>query len=171
MPEKSELAEEGLSYIRRLYELESKLRSQELTDEKFLEKRKEGATPILEEFRVFLLKLDETVLPSSKLGEAVKYTLSQWNKLIKYLESPLLTPDTNLVENCARTVVLGRKNYMHFGSPEGAKSACGFYTLIETAKQNGYDPSHYLTALFEKAPLASSTEDWEKLLPWNIFKD
>ncbi|MDR0494231.1 MAG: hypothetical protein LBG95_01195 [Treponema sp.] len=28
----------------------------------------------------------------------------------------------------------------------------------------------YLSELFEKAPLASSPEDWEKLLPWNIFK-
>jgi len=24
-------------------------------------------------------------------------------------------------------------------------------------------------ALFEKAPLASSPDDWVKLLPWNIF--
>jgi len=26
-----------------------------------------------------------------------------------------------------------------------------------------------LTALFEKAPLALTSEDWKKLLPWNIF--
>jgi len=44
------------------------------------------------------------------------------------------------------------------------------YTLIQTAKQNGRNPFQYLKALFEKAPYVSSTEDWEKLLPWNIFK-
>jgi transposase len=44
------------------------------------------------------------------------------------------------------------------------------YTLIETAKQNGLKPFEYLTALFEKAPLASSPQDWENFLPWNIFK-
>jgi len=27
-----------------------------------------------------------------------------------------------------------------------------------------------MTALFEKAPLASSRAEWEKLLPWNIIK-
>jgi len=27
----------------------------------------------------------------------------------------------------------------------------------------------YLMALFEKAPLANSQQDWEMLLPWNIF--
>jgi transposase len=43
------------------------------------------------------------------------------------------------------------------------------YSLIETAKQNGIVPRDYLTALFERAPLAVSPEDWEKLRPWNIF--
>jgi len=32
------------------------------------------------------------------------------------------------------------------------------------------NPLIILTALFEKAPLVSSPQDWEKLLPWNIFK-
>ncbi|MDR2596980.1 MAG: transposase domain-containing protein [Treponema sp.] len=43
------------------------------------------------------------------------------------------------------------------------------YSLIETAKLNGLVPFNYLMVLFEKAPLASSLDDWEKLLPWNIF--
>jgi len=43
------------------------------------------------------------------------------------------------------------------------------FSLIETAKQNGLVPYEYLTAVFEKAPLAVTSEDWEKLLPWNIF--
>ena len=58
---------------------------------------------------------------------------------------------------------------MFAGSPEGAKGSCGLYSLIETAKQNDYIPAYYLRALFEKAPYASSQEDWENLLPWNIF--
>jgi hypothetical protein len=42
------------------------------------------------------------------------------------------------------------------------------FTLRETAKLNGLVPQKYLTALFERAPYASTLEDWEKLLPWNI---
>jgi transposase len=171
LPGGSELAEEGLKYIRRLYDLENKMRNQDLPDNEFLEKRKKDAKPILEEFKTFLYMLEETVPPSMKLGKAAKYGLTQWEKLIKYLDNPLLTPDNNLCENSVRPVVLGRKNWMQFGSPDGAESACGFYTLIETAKQNGYEPVHYLKTLFEKAPHAFTTEDWEKLLPWNIFKN
>jgi transposase len=105
------------------------------------------------------------------LGKAISYSLSQWDKMTAYLESYHLTPDNNACENAIRPFVLGRKNWLFNQSPQGAESSCGMFTLIETAKQNGLVPLYYLTALFEKAPLANSTEDWEKLLPWNIFTD
>jgi transposase len=89
--------------------------------------------------------------------------------MVAYLESSYLTPDNNACENAIRPFVLGRKNWLFNKSPEGAESSCGMYSLIETAKQNGLTPLRYLTAVFEKAPLASSDEDWLKLLPWNIF--
>jgi transposase len=103
------------------------------------------------------------------LGKAVAYTLKQWDKLVAYLESPYLTPDNNACENAIRPFVLGRKNWLFNKSPLGAESSCGIYSLIETAKQNGLEPLKYLRVLFEKTPHASATEDWEKLLPWNIF--
>jgi len=37
------------------------------------------------------------------------------------------------------------------------------------AKQNGLIHFNYLMAVFEKAPFASSSNDCEKLLLWNIF--
>ena len=108
------------------------------------------------------------VPPKTLLGEAINYTLNQWDKLIKYIESPYLTPDNNASENAIRLFVLGRKNWLFCQSVGGAKSSCGMFTLIETAKLNGLVPREYLTALFERAPYASTPEDWEKLLPWNI---
>ena len=86
-----------------------------------------------------------------------------------YLESPYLTPDNNACKNAIRPFVVGRKNWLFCQSADGAKSSCGMFTLIETAKQNGLVPFKYLTAVFEKAPLAFTSEDWKKLLPWNIF--
>jgi len=167
-------AQIGINYIRKLYEIEKKLRSQWEEDkqtEKFLLDRKEASEPVLNEFRTWLEKRKDEVPESTKLGTAISYSLSQWDKLIKYLESPYLTPDNNACENAIRPFVIGRKNWLFNQSPEGAESSAGMYTLIETAKQNGLVPFKYLMALFKKAPFASSTEDWEKLLPWNIFKN
>ena len=163
-------AEEGVKHIRKLYDIENGLRKENLSENDFLAKRKGLAMPVLAAFRAWLEKRANEVLPSALLGKAVSYTLRQWDKLTAYLESPHLTPDNNACENAIRPFVLGRKNWLFNKSPEGAKSSCGIYSLIETAKQNGVEPLKYLRALFEKAPLASSPADWEKLLPWNIFK-
>jgi transposase len=167
-------AEEALEYIRKLYRIERELRNEKnekkKTDEEFQTKRKEQAVPVLNDFKAWLLDQVDKVPPSLLLGKAIGYSLSQWDKLAAYLESPHLTPDNNACENAIRPFVIGRKNWLFCQSPDGARSSCGMYSLIETAKQNGLKPFDYLTAVFKKAPLASSPQDWEKLLPWNIFK-
>jgi len=168
---KPQSAEEGIKHIRKLYELESRLRKENLEENHFLEKRREQAEPALDAFKVWLEKRVIEVLPSSLLGIAVSYTLKQWDKLIAYLESPHLTPDNNACENAIRPFVLGRKNWLFNKSPEGAKSSCGIYSLIESAKQNAVEPLLYLRELFERCPSAVSTDDWNKLLPWNIFTE
>ena len=162
-------AEEGIKYIRKLYDVEDAMRSKNLSEDDFVTQRQEAAQPILEQFKKWLLKRVDEVQPTGLMGTAIKYTLNQWNKMTAYLGSYHLTPDNNACENAIRPFVIGRKNWLLSGSPEGAKSSCGIYSLIETAKQNGIVPVHYLSVLFEKAPYASSSEDWEKLLPWNIF--
>jgi len=167
----SKSAQEGIKHIRKLYDIENELR-ETITNNNdlFLSERKARAGPVLEKFKAWLEKRKCEVPPSLLLGKAIEYSLAQWDKLVRYLESPYLTPDNNACENAIRPFVLGRKNWLFCQSPDGAKSSCGMYTLIETAKRNGLKPFDYLTALFEKAPLASSPQDWEKLLPWNIFK-
>jgi REP element-mobilizing transposase RayT len=74
--------------------------------------------------------------------------------------------NNNAAENAIRPFVLGRKNWMICGSPEGARCSCIFYSLIETAKANGLNGYSYLTTLFRFAPLAKTDKDWERLLPF-----
>ena len=165
-------AEEGMNHIKKLYAIEKALRSRYTLDDQvkiFLRVRQLCAFRPLKDFKEWLEKLNDEVLPTSLLGKAVYYSLSQWDKLVLYLKSPYLTPDNNACENAIRPFVLGRKNWLFCQSPDGADSSCGMFTLIETAKQNGLVPFQYLAALFEKAPFAKTTDDWKKLLPWNIF--
>ena len=111
------------------------------------------------------------VLDSSKLGEAIKYTLGQWPVLVHYLDHIELTPDNNAAERAIRTFVMGRKNWNISGSPGGAKSSCQLYSLIETAKANKLNPYQYLKTIFEHAAEMSPADDWSKLLPWNLNQD
>jgi len=166
---KPQSAEEGIKFIRKLYYIENEMRAQFTNEEDFVNERKKHAQPVLNDFKKWLLKRAEEVPPTLLLGKAVSYSLSQWDKMVMYLESYHLTPDNNACENAIRPFVLGRKNWLFNKSPKGAESSCGMFSLIQTAKQNGLIPWQYLKALFEKAPYAVSTEDWQNLLPWNIF--
>jgi hypothetical protein len=39
---------------------------------------------------------------------------------------------------------------------------------VESAKANGIEPHAYLTHLFAHLPSASTVEQYEALLPWNV---
>ena len=83
--------------IGKIYRIERELRAEELEAEEFLRKREELVLPILKKFKEWLEKKSLQVPPSTLLGKAVNYALKEWEKLLKYLDSPYLTPDTNLV--------------------------------------------------------------------------
>ncbi|GHU48281.1 hypothetical protein FACS1894200_05030 [Spirochaetia bacterium] len=150
---------EGKAYIDELYSIEQQLREKDLPLEQFRAQRKEAVLPVFAAFHAWLVKQQSMGL-IGRLAAAVNYTLNQWEKLIKYIESPYLTPDNNLSENGIRPLALGRKNWMFFKSPDGAMSGCTLYSLIETAEHNELNPQKYLTYLFEHAPYAKSLDDW-----------
>ena len=162
---KAGAADEGMKYIRTLYQIEKELRAKDLSDEQFVAQRRERVVPVLESFKEWLTKKSETVLPSSLVGKAVGYTLGQWDKLVRYLDHAELTPDNNAAENAIRPFVLGRKNFLFSGSPRGATASCNLFSIIETAKQNGMNPYGYLYYILSRLPEVESTGEWETLLP------
>ena len=70
-----------------------------------------------------------------------------------------------VAENAIRPFVVGRKNWLFSGHPNGAKASASLYSLIETAKANDLEPYAYLRYLFDKLPLANSEDDYKALLP------
>lgn len=158
----------ALSYIRRIYEVENEGRRLGYGPEQLVALRHRKARPILEDFFKWLSKKAIQVVPKSLLGIAVNYTLKQWDRLIAYLDYGDVTPDNNAAENAIRPFVVGRKNWLFAGPPEGAAASAGLYSLIETAKANGLEPYKYLRYIFEKLPFVETAEDCELLLPRNL---
>jgi transposase len=80
--------------------------------------------------------------------------------------------DNNLAENAIRPFVVGRKNWLFFEQPGGAEAGATLYSLIETAKANGLDPSQYLVYLFDKLPGLDGDnicdDQLRALLPMNL---
>jgi transposase len=164
-------AHEALGRIGKIYRIERELRAQPLPPEVFLRSRAEQVLPILRDFKLWLETKTLQVPPSVLLGKAVNYALKEWEKLLHYLDSPHLTPDTNMIENAIRPFVVGRKNWLFSGSPRGAHASATLYSLIETAKANGLEPYRYLRYVFTKLPLAQNLDDYRSLTPQQLDQE
>ena len=77
----------------------------------------------------------------SALGKALQYALSRWDALTRYVEDGRLSIDNNLAERQLRGVAVTRKNFLFLGSDTGGQRAAAIYTVAETAKLNGLDPT------------------------------
>lgn len=74
-------------------------------------------------------------------------------------------PDNNTAERAVRSVAIGRKNYLFFGSQTGGRAAAIAYTLIETAKLNGIDPQVWLADTLARIP-DYKINRVDDLMPW-----
>lgn len=162
------LADEALDFIGNLYGIEKWAGEKELSYDEIRQLRQKESKPILEKFKLWLEANQPLTPPKGLLGKAIQYALNNWEKLIVYIEDGRLKPDNNVPENALRPFVLGRKNWLFAGAPQGAEASATFFSLIETAKANGHEPYAYLRCIFEKLPLAKTEEDYKALLPWNL---
>jgi transposase len=163
------IAKEALRYFKALYKIEREAKNDNLSPEPRYQLRLEKAKPIYDEFNAWIDKIQPTVLPQSSLGNAVNYCIKYRNGLMRYLEDGRLEIDNNLTEQQIKPLVIARKNFLFCDSVAGAKALGLHMGLIRTAKLHGLDPYHYYVTLLKSIPHCTSIEDYEKLLPWNIF--
>ncbi len=161
----STAAHEAVRRIDALYAIEREIKT--VSDEERLRIRRDRAVPLLDALHAWAQQQAAHTLPSGKLGEAFAYLLTQWPKLVRYIEDPHLAMDTNLAENAIRPFAVGRANWMFADTINGAKASAALYSLISTARANALEPYAYLKNLFEKLPHARTVDDFEALLPFN----
>ncbi len=103
-------------------------------------------------------------------GQAIAYSLNQWEKLTAFMENGRLEIDNNRSERSIKPFVIGRKNWLFANTPRGAKASAVIYSMIETAKENGLHPYNYLKYLFEQLPQLPDPLDepaLDSFMPWS----
>jgi transposase len=160
----SPLAREALERIGSLYGIEENIRGKPPDERQRC--RQENASPALVELRTWL----EATLPrlsgKSGLAKAMRYAISRWEALIRYVHDGRIEIDNNAAERAIRGVALGRKNYLFAGSDTGGERAAAIYSLIETCKLNAIDPQAYLRGVIARIADHPINRVGE-LLPWN----
>ena len=156
----------GFEYCNKLFALERKWADHTPFQREVMRKMK--AEPLLETYWSWVERLDPQ--EGSKLAEAVGYARNQKEQLNEFLRHGDVPISNNLAENAIRPFVVGRKNWLFSDTPRGAESSAIVYTLVETAKANGVEPSAYLRFVLDqvrflgKSPPAAALE---ALLPWS----
>ena len=161
-----------IAMIGELYRDEAALRqkygSNPADSRTFLDERRQLQQPKLEAMYAWLVEMHPKVAPSSLLGKAISYALGQWERVTRYLDHELLTPDNNMLENAIRPFVIGRKNWLFSNTSRGAHVSAGLYSLIETAKACGHEPYKYLCHVFDQLPTLMTKEERLLLLPYRL---
>jgi len=98
-------------------------------------RRQETARALLDDIRSKIEAAQSVALPSSTLSKACQYTLTLWKELTHFLEYPELELSTNLAENSMRPVALGRKNWIHIGSPLAGPKIAAILSVVESCRR------------------------------------
>mgnify|MGYP001241788910 CR=1 FL=1 len=87
---------------------------------------------------------------------------------MRVLDDGRVPLDTNAVENAIRPFVVGRKNWLFADTVRGAEASANLYSLLQTAKANGLEPTAYLRHVFTALPGATTLAEIEPLVPHRI---
>ncbi len=158
----SQIAQQAISRIAALYEIEAKAR--DLDDTARHAVRQAHAAPLVHELKTWLDTIRPTVAGNSGTANAIDYSLKRWRALARYLDDGRHPIDNNPIENAIRPIALGRKNWLFAGSEPAGKRAAAIMSLLATAKANGVDPHAWLTDVLTRLP-TTRDRDIEALLP------
>ncbi|WP_416799359.1 IS66 family transposase [Ciceribacter azotifigens] len=160
----SPIAEEALSRIGALYDIENRIRGMSANERRTL--RQHHARPVLDELKAWIETTLSTLPQKQRLAEAMRYALSRWAALSVYIDDGRVEIDNNIAERAMRPLGIGRKNWLFAGSDKGGERIANILTIIETVKLHGHNPEVYLTDVLTR--IQDHPKDrLEDLLPWN----
>lgn len=96
----SPIAEEALSRIGALYDIEDRIRGMPAAERQML--RQEHAGPILRDLKFWIEETLPTLPQKQKLAEAMRYALSRWAALSVYIDDGRVEIDNNIAERAMR---------------------------------------------------------------------
>jgi len=160
----SPVAEDVLRQIAKLYVIEDEVRS--LPPEQRRAARAERSRVIVDDLRVYLDARLRQVSAKSKLADAIRYALTRWEGLSRFLDDGCIDLDSNPVERSIRPLALNRKNALFAGSDEGGDNWAVIATLIECCKLNGVNPHTWLTATLSKLAAGHPATRVAELMSW-----
>lgn len=161
----SPIAAEALRQIAGLYAIETTIRGRSSDERRRV--RTGQARPLVDRLKIWMERELHRVPPRGGLADAIRYALTRWPALCRFLDDGRIELDTNTVERAIRPITLGRKNHLFAGSDGGAERWAITASLLTTAKLNDVEPYAYLKDVLERMTNGHPMSRLDDLLPWN----
>lgn len=148
-------AEEALSLIGKLYQVEQQIRDKALDGQEKLDYRSRHALPIADGFFAWCQAQRQRpdLVNSDPLAKAITYAERHREQLKVYLSDPDVPIDTNHLERALRVIPMGRKNWLFCWSEVGAKHVGIIQSLLTTCRLHQVDPYTYLVDVLQRVAL------------------
>ena len=163
------IAAEAVKRIDSIYHLDNKYKNS--SAEERLDNRQQSVLPLVDAYFAWLKAQQTKSNSSTKLKEAVNYSVNQEQYLRCFLQDPQLPLDNNDAERSIKAFCVGKHSWHIIDSVKGAKASALLYSIAESAKANSLKPyeyfSHLLTELV-KYPRGNVPEEvLASLMPWS----
>ena len=158
------IANEALKRIAELYAVETEIRGRSADERRAL--RQEKSRPLLDELEPWLRTKLGLISQKTKLAEAIRYALSRWEGLIRFLDDGRIEIDSNIVERSIRPIALNRKNALFAGSDGGGEHWAIIASLIETCKLCDVEPQNCLADVITRIVNGHPNSQIDDLMPW-----
>jgi len=158
------IATEALKRIAALYRIEREIRG--LSADERRVRRQAQAKTIIDALHAWLTEQLKTVSRKSAIAEAIRYALTRWEGLTRYLDDGRVEIDSNTVERSIKPIALNRKNALFAGSDGGGDHWAIIASLIETCKLNAVDPEAWLADVLTHLAAGHPVNRLDDLLPW-----
>jgi transposase len=147
---KSEIAQQALTYIGQLYEIEREVKH--LSADERGRIRKDKSKLLVDALHQWMLLQRQRITDGTATAKALDYSLKRWVALTRFVQDGRLPIDNNWIENQIRPIAIGRGNWLFAGSLRAGQRAAAVMSLIQSAKLNGHDPYAYLKDVLTRLP-------------------
>jgi transposase len=145
---------QGLLRIRAIYAADDSFRKLPPAKRKLA--RDEHVRPLIDAFFDWVKQARFAQHGRNLATKAVGYATNQEQELRRVLADGRLPLDNTRAERSLRKIVVGRKNWMFYGSNSHAESAAAIFSLVASCRLHRIDPQQYLDEVMRALP------DWPK---------
>jgi len=133
-----------LKLYKNLYKIEKEIKDETIAER--CRRRQNDSLPLLDKFFDLCRECvnDATILPKSRLAQACAYAFSNEAALRRFCTDGRFAIDNNVSERTLREFVVGRKNWLFFGSPEAASKSAIVMSVLSSARRHGLNEWEYL---------------------------